>query len=91
MDSSTGNHLGLHVASSRNGAVPDYHIYRIDETNHIIGRHDCIEPDDLAAIARAKELCGPHEVEVWQLARLVARLAKDGTASLQPDSGPRTR
>jgi len=67
--------------------MPGYYIYCIGSDNRIVSRHDCEAPSDLAALAHAKEICGPHEVEVWQQSRLVARLAKDGT-SLQPDSEP---
>jgi hypothetical protein len=42
------------------------------------------------ALEKARELCGKYEVEVWQGTRIAARLAKDGTASRQPETGPRT-
>jgi len=69
--------------------MPNYYIYTIGADSHVLSRHDCDAPDDLSAVERAKELCNPHEVEVWQLGRLVARLAIDGTPSLRPDSAPR--
>jgi hypothetical protein len=70
--------------------MPEYHIYCIDNKNSIRSRHDFRVPDDLAALEKAKGLCGDYEVEAWDGTRLVARLAKDGTASLQPENGPRT-
>jgi hypothetical protein len=70
--------------------VPEYHAYCIDTNNRSVSRHHFEAADDLAALDKAREFCGVHEVETWQGTRLVVRLAKDGTASLQPDSGPRT-
>ncbi len=69
--------------------MPEYHIYCIDDLNHIRSRHEFDVRDDLAALDKASELCGEYEIEAWQGKRLVARLAKDGTASLQPVDGPR--
>jgi hypothetical protein len=47
--------------------------------------------DDLTALEKAQELCGNYEIEIWQAARRVARLSKDGTGSLQPDSKVRAQ
>lgn len=66
-----------------------YYLYCLDDLNHIISRHDVMADDDLAALDKAKELCGEYEVEVWQLSRFVTRVAKDGTASTKPAAGPR--
>jgi hypothetical protein len=67
----------------------EYHLYCIDHKNHIRSRHSFVLVDDLAALDAGKKLCGEYEIEAWEGTRLVARLAKDGTASLQPASGPR--
>jgi hypothetical protein len=68
--------------------VLDYHAYCIDDANRVVSRHDFVLRDDIAAFEEARELCGEHEVEVWQRTRLVARLAKDGLASRRPLVGP---
>ena len=70
--------------------MPEYHVYCIDGGNRIVSRHIHNAADDLEALDKAREHCGDYEVEAWQDTRLVARLAKDGTASRQPDSGPRS-
>jgi hypothetical protein len=70
--------------------VPEYRIYCVDDQNRIVSRHDAVVADDLAALEKAKELCEKYEVEVWERERFVTRVAKDGTASLKPVSGPRT-
>jgi len=62
----------------------DYKLYCIGPDGHIEKRHDYKTSDDLAALERAKEICGPHEVEVWEGARFVARVKADGTASMTP-------
>lgn len=69
--------------------MPEYHIYCVDDGNHIVSRHDVSVEDDLAALEKAKELCEKYEVEVWEQTRLVTRVATDGTASLEPPLGPR--
>jgi hypothetical protein len=69
--------------------MPKYHIYCVDDSNHIVSRHDAVVKDDLSAMEKAKTLCTKYEVEVWEQARFVTRLAKDGTASPKLPSGPR--
>jgi hypothetical protein len=68
----------------------EYHFYCIDSKNHIRSRHNFQLADDLAALDKGKKICKDYEVEAWEGTRLVVRLAKDGSASLQPSSGPRT-
>jgi hypothetical protein len=63
-------------------------LYCIGLDGHIEKRHDYFAPDDLAALDRAREICGPHEIEVWEGARFVARVAGDGTTSMPPTKGP---
>jgi hypothetical protein len=70
--------------------MPEYRIYCINGENRVVSRHDFDVRDDLTAFEKAMELCGTYEVEIWEGARLVTRLAKDGTASHQRVSGPRT-
>jgi hypothetical protein len=69
--------------------MPEYHIYCIDDANRVVSRRNHDAPDDLAALEKGRELCGVREVEAWQRTRLVARLAKDRTASREPDTGSR--
>ena len=63
-----------------------YRLYYIGSNGHIQDRVDYDTPDDLGALARAQQLCGIVEIEVWQGARFVARVALDGTASIAPRS-----
>jgi hypothetical protein len=62
----------------------DYKLYCIGRDGHIERRHDYHAREDVDALDRAREICGPHEVEVWEGARFIARIAGDGTASLHP-------
>jgi hypothetical protein len=66
----------------------EYKIYCIGGDDHIEKRHDIKVADDAAAIKRAREVCGPHEVEVWDHARFVTRIKADGTISGIPSKGP---
>lgn len=61
----------------------EYKFYCIGPDGHIVSRQDYAARDDLAALDRARELCGQYEIEVWEGARMVTRVAKDGTASEQ--------
>lgn len=67
----------------------DYKLYCIGLDGHIEKRHDYFAPDDLAALDRAREICGPHEVEVWEGGRFVTRVKADGTVSSTQSKGPR--
>ena len=66
----------------------DYKLYSIGHDGHIEKRHDYHAPDDLAALDEARRICGPYEIEVWEGARFIARVAIDGTASIIPTKGP---
>ena len=68
--------------------MPDYKLYCIGHDGHIDKRHDIKAAGDLDALDQARKICGPHEVEVWEQARFVARITADGTASLAPTKGP---
>ena len=59
----------------------DYRVYILGIDGHRFVRvkeflND--HPDDAAALNAAKQLTDKHEVEVWDCARLVARLSPDG-------------
>jgi len=54
--------------------VPLYYAYILDAEDHVQKRHDFEAADDAAALQHARRLVGPHDVELWQLKRMVARL-----------------
>jgi hypothetical protein len=64
--------------------MSDYKLYCIGLDGHIEKRHDYFAPDDSAALDRAREICGPHEIEVWEGARFVTRVRADGKTSNTP-------
>lgn len=50
-----------------------YRFYIIGKDGHVDGppaSHD--EPDDFAAIAKARQLLDGHDIEIWEAQRLVA-------------------
>jgi hypothetical protein len=55
--------------------MPTYRIYVLEKDDHIQRPPTVIDcPDDSAAIENAKELPDGQAIEVWDHARLVARL-----------------
>ena len=59
----------------------DYRVYILGIDGHRFVRVKEFlsdQPDDVAALNAAKQLTDKHEVEVWDCARLVARLSPDG-------------
>jgi len=66
----------------------DYKLYSIGLDGHIEKRHDYWAPNDVDALDRAREICGPHEVEIWVGARFVARVTADGKTSAVVSTGP---
>jgi hypothetical protein len=89
------------MGHQRNGArAPDfgtgahamslYYLYRIDDQNHIFDRRDVVAMDDFAALEKAQRQCTEYEIEIWERARFVTRVAKDGMASSKRVSGPMT-
>ena len=52
----------------------EYRAYLIGRDGHIVHRVDILCVDDEAAKERAQLLVDSHTVELWQVARLVARL-----------------
>ena len=71
--------------------MPDYKLYRICPAGQIQSRDDYAASDDLEALARAQQICGSHEIEIWDGARFVARVAADGSASHIAPQGPYAR
>jgi hypothetical protein len=64
--------------------VGEYKFYCIGPDGHIVRREDYTARDDLDALDRARAMCGQYEIEVWDGARMISRVAKDGTASIDP-------
>lgn len=53
----------------------DYRLYHFDKGGHVLGLPDGFScENDEAAIAWAKRLVDGHDVELWQLDRVVIRL-----------------
>jgi hypothetical protein len=58
--------------------MAQYRVYTVGSDNHFVGAPEVIEcADDVAAIKKAKELKNGLDVEVWERARVVARLTRD--------------
>lgn len=68
--------------------MTDYKLYYIGSDGHITYRDDYAALDDRGALGRAQQISGPMdmEIEVWQGARFIARVAIDGSASTAPQS-----
>ena len=54
----------------------DYKVYRLDDTGHIVSREDIEAPDDEAAIEKARQFVDGHDIELWQLGRMVTLLKR---------------
>ncbi|RXH28697.1 hypothetical protein XH99_14890 [Bradyrhizobium nanningense] len=52
--------------------MPGYRLYILDESGHIIDRHDLSCPNDRAAMLRARQLVTTHSAELWLLDKRVA-------------------
>ena len=53
----------------------EYRVYLVDKDGHVDGPPDGFTCEsDEAAIERAKHLIGGHDIELWQMDRLVIRL-----------------
>ena len=52
----------------------DYRVYRLDSEGHVLSRFDIKAADDGAALLHAREQMAEHDLEVWQLDRLVGTL-----------------
>jgi hypothetical protein len=58
--------------------MPDYRLYPVDETGHIAGPpHVETCTSDEEAIAKAKSLVDGHDLEIWDRARMVAKIASE--------------
>jgi hypothetical protein len=55
--------------------VKKYRIYKIEASNRVSGPPEIVDcPDDAEAVETANQRVDGHAVEVWESARLVARL-----------------
>jgi hypothetical protein len=52
--------------------MPGYRLYILDESGHIMDRHDLNCPNDQAAIFRAGQLVTDQNAELWLLDKRVA-------------------
>lgn len=63
----------------------DYKLYVMGDNGRIVKRRDIDLPDDETAFCKAKELSqGEYVIEVFDLARFVGRVTKDG-GIIKPD------
>ena len=57
-----------------------YKIYELNGQNHIQKRYDLDAPDDVTALESARQIARVATFEIWESARFIARLGKDGEA-----------
>jgi hypothetical protein len=58
--------------------MPEYRFYPVQKDGHIAGpsaRHD--EPDDRAAVSKARQTLDDHDIEIWEGPRIVAYVVPD--------------
>jgi len=51
-----------------------YRAYTLDAQGHVLSRLEFEAADDAAALAHARQRMTDHDVEVWQLQRMIGRL-----------------
>jgi hypothetical protein len=54
----------------------EYRVYLMGPDDHIQSRLDLVCEHEEAAKELAKQLVGGHDVELWQLGRLIARFTR---------------
>jgi hypothetical protein len=57
-----------------------YRIYEFNSQNHIQKRHDLAAPDDVTALEQAKPFASKATIEIWESARMIARVGYNGEA-----------
>jgi hypothetical protein len=57
-----------------------YRFFLTDELGHIFGRNEYEAAEDIQALEAAQQLCKNYGIEIWDGDRLVAQVAKGGTA-----------
>jgi hypothetical protein len=69
--------------------MAEYQIYCINDYGRTVSRHDYDAADALTALDHARSHCGKYRVQAWEGGRLVAHLAKNGSATMpQPSARP---
>lgn len=61
--------------------MPLFRLYCLDNTQHITRREDFDAADDQAAVAYAEATHPDSNCEIWELGRLVARIAPSRAAA----------
>lgn len=56
--------------------MSDYRAFIVDAEGHVVKRHDFEAEDDAGAIASAQQYVDGHDVEIWQLDRIVGKLKR---------------
>jgi hypothetical protein len=56
--------------------MPFYYAYHVDEDGHVISRFDVHAADDQQAVERVKARQIDHDIEVWELDRMVTLLKR---------------
>jgi hypothetical protein len=62
-------------------AIVDYRLYRFDSENRITGAHDIVADNDRDAQLKALGFSGGLKCELWEGARLVAKMGEDDSQS----------
>ena len=66
--------------------MPDYRLYFMRDGNKIAGPPQIVQcASDQGAVAAGKGLLDSHDIEIWQGARVVARLKPSDKVSRQRD------
>ena len=59
--------------------MSDYRAFVLDADGHVRQRQDFEAEDDVQAVQIAQRYVDGHDVEVWQLGRMVGKLERDRT------------
>jgi hypothetical protein len=57
--------------------MAEYRAYPLDAQGHVRNRIDFEAADDAAALKHARQYVDGHDIEVWQLKRLIGKLEHD--------------
>lgn len=56
--------------------MSDYRAFLIDANGHVVKRHDFEAADDTQAMTAAELYIDGHDIEIWQLDRIVGKLPR---------------
>jgi hypothetical protein len=56
--------------------MPEYRAYKIGHDGRFFGAVELVCADDAEAMEQAKQLVDGHDIELWQLDRMVAKFHK---------------